>query len=239
MKISYKVLFIFLFSINAYADIEKNEMITKLTNVLPEGVNIVDINATPVEGVFKLDIEDMQSVYVSKDTNFIIVGEIFQITSNGLVNLTEREKDIERKEIISMMDKNEFISFPAKNELFSVIIFTDIDCGYCRKLHGEIGEYNDVGISINYAAFPRSGLQSESYSKIVGAWCSNERNKTLTGLKQGKDINISYCENHPVEKHYNIGRQIGVTGTPAIISTNGQLIPGYISPKELLKILQG
>ena len=92
---------------------------------------------------------------------------------------------------------------------------------------------------MNYAAFPRSGLQSESYSKIVGAWCSEKPAQTLTGLKQGRDMNLSYCENNPVEKHYRLGRKIGVTGTPAIISEDGQLFPGYYSPDDLLAKLKG
>jgi len=239
MKILFNLIFIALLSINIYAFDGKDEIIAKLANVLLEGAEIIDITETPVDGIYKLELEDMQSVYLSSDGNFVIIGEIFQITGDGLLNLTEMERDVERRNIISEIDDSELISFPAKNELFSVVIFTDIDCGYCRKLHGEISEYNKLGISINYAAFPRSGLQSESYSKIVGAWCSNNPAKTLTTLKQGKDMNLTYCENHPVEKHYRLGRKIGVTGTPAIISSSGQLIPGYVPAKDLLSRLQG
>ena len=217
----------------------KNILIEKLSNVLPEGAQIIDITETPIKGIYKLDLKEMQSVYISADGDFLIVGDIFQITTNGLMNVTEFERSKERIKLISEISKSELISFPAKNELYSVTIFTDIDCGYCRKLHNEIHEYNNLGISINYAAFPRSGLQSQSYSKIVGAWCSDNPNKTLTELKQGKDIKFQYCDNHPVEKHYRLGREIGVTGTPAIISNNGQLIPGYVPALDLLERLQG
>ena len=239
MKRLIKILCITFLSINIHAFDGKDEFISKLSTLIPEGATIVDVTKTPVEGIFKLDLLDMQSVYVSEDGNFLIIGEIFQITTNSLINLTEFERDIERKNLIADIDKSELISFTAENEIFSVTIFTDIDCGYCRKLHTEISEYNKLGISINYAAFPRSGLQSESYSKIVGAWCSNDPKKTLTALKQGKNINISDCDDHPVEKHYRLGRKIGVTGTPAIISDRGQLIPGYVPAEELLKRLQG
>ena len=233
------IVIIFLLSMNIYAFNGKEELITKLTAVLPAETKIVDLTKTPVANIYKLDLEDMQSVYVSSDGDFLIIGEIFKITDQGFLNVTELERDAERKSIILALDNSELISFPAENELFSVVIFTDIDCGYCRKLHGEISEYNNLGISVNYAAFPRSGLQSESYSKIVGAWCSEEPAQTLTGLKQGRDMNLSYCENNPVEKHYRLGRKIGVTGTPAIISNSGQLIPGYVPAKDLLSRLQG
>lgn len=233
------IIIISLLSMNIYAFDGKDEIITKLTTVLPAGAKIIDLTKTPVAGIYKLDLEEMQSVYVSSNGEFIIIGEIFQITNQGLLNVTELERDEERKNIISALDNSELISFPAENELFSVVVFTDIDCGYCRKLHSEITEYNNLGISVNYAAFPRSGLQSESYSKIVGAWCSEKPAQALTGLKQGRDMNLSYCENNPVEKHYRLGRKIGVTGTPAIISNSGQLIPGYVPAKDLLSRLQG
>lgn len=239
MKKFLNIIIISLLSMNIYAFDGKDKIITKLTTVLPAGAKIIDLTMTPVAGIYKLDLEEMQSVYVSSNGEFLIIGEIFQITNQGLLNVTELERDEERKNIISSLDNSELISFPAENELFSVVVFTDIDCGYCRKLHSEISEYNNLGISVNYAAFPRSGLQSESYSKIVGAWCSEEPAQTLTGLKQGRDMNLSYCENNPVEKHYGIGRKIGVTGTPAIISNSGQLIPGYVPAKDLLSRLQG
>ena len=172
MKNFTKLLIIALLSINIFAFESRDKIISKLSTVLPEGAKITDLTETPVDGIYKLDLEEMQSVYVSSDGDFLIIGEIFQITNQGLLNVTELERDLERKNIISELDKSELISFPAENEKFSVVVFTDIDCGYCRKLHSEINEYNELGISIHYAAFPRSGLQSESYSKIVGAWCS-------------------------------------------------------------------
>jgi thiol:disulfide interchange protein DsbC len=117
------------------------------------------------------------------------------------------------------------------------IVFTDVDCGYCRKFHGEIDDFNAQGITVKYVAFPRSGLESESYDKIVGAWCSTNPKETLTALKQGLDPDLSLCQDHPVEEHFMLGQKIGITGTPAIISSSGDLLPGYLPPMELLKRL--
>ena len=115
-----------------------------------------------------------------------------------------------------------------------MIIFTDVDCGYCRKFHNEINDFNDLGITVNYVAFPRSGLASDSYNKIVTAWCSTAPKDTLTKMKEGLDVQLSMCQNHPVEKHFLLGQKIGITGTPAIIKSNGELLPGYLPPEELL-----
>jgi thiol:disulfide interchange protein DsbC len=111
-----------------------------------------------------------------------------------------------------------------------VTVFTDVDCGYCRKLHNQIEEYNKLGITINYAAFPRSGLGTDSFTKMVNAWCSDNTKLSLTRLKNNKEVAANFCDNQPVSKHYAIGKKLGVTGTPAIFSTDGILIPGYLSP---------
>ena len=116
-------------------------------------------------------------------------------------------------------------------------VFTDVDCGYCRKFHSQIQAYNELGIQVNYLAFPRQGLASEAGQKIISAWCSTEKNKSLTLLKQGEDIEMINCLNNPVESHYNLGRSMGVQGTPAILKEDGSIIPGFIEPDRLIKLL--
>ena len=136
------------------------------------------------------------------------------------------------------INKDELISFSSDDETYSVTVFTDVDCGYCRKLHNEIKAYNKLGISINYAAFPRSGIGTEAFTKMVGAWCSTNPKKSITYLKDGKKLDLNFCDSQPVSKHYAIGKKIGITGTPAIISSEGELFPGYYSPQDLLDKLK-
>ena len=139
---------------------------------------------------------------------------------------------------MSEINNDELISFPSKNELYSVTVFTDVDCGYCRKLHKEIIDYNKLGITINYAAFPRSGIGTETFTKMVGAWCSKNPKESLTNLKDGENLRLNFCDSQPIAKHYTIGQKLGITGTPAIISEDGQLFPGYHSPEDLLDKLK-
>ncbi|GIS26795.1 MAG: hypothetical protein CM15mP127_11680 [Gammaproteobacteria bacterium] len=120
-----------------------------------------------------------------------------------------------------------------------LVVFTDVDCGYCRKFHSEIGQYNGLGITVNYVAFPRSGIESESFNKIVGAWCSKDAKNILTEQKKGSEPIIEQCEDHPVRKHFNLGQRIGITGTPAIVTSDGRLLPGYLPADELLLRIEG
>ncbi|MEO0369463.1 MAG: thioredoxin fold domain-containing protein, partial [Pseudomonadota bacterium] len=134
---------------------------------------------------------------------------------------------------------NSVIEYKAKDEKYSVTVFTDITCGYCRKFHKEIEEYNDLGITVRYLAFPRGGLQSQSYNDMVSVWCDKDPQDALTKAKAGDSFRKdSTCEREQVAKQYDFGRQVGVTGTPTIVLQNGSVIPGYQPPEQLMKTIQ-
>tara|TARA_Y100001936_G_C16049329_1_gene656744 strand:- start:12 stop:722 length:711 start_codon:yes stop_codon:yes gene_type:complete len=230
------ITFIF-FSIFSYSN--ENLIYEKISTILPPGTKIESIEKSEFPSVYKVYYGDIQPLYVSEDGDYFIFGDMFNLNSDGIINLTEKDILEKRKFFMQDIDDIELIKFTAKNELFSVVVFTDVDCGYCRKLHDEIKEYNNVGISINYAAFPRSGIGTETFTKMVGAWCSNNPKETITMLKKGEKLKSTFCDSQPIAKHYAIGNKIGVTGTPAIVSSDGELFPGYYSAEDLLKKLKG
>ena len=230
------IMFFLAFSLDGIAN--ETEIVTKINQVLPAGMSVKGIKQSQVDGLFVVDIGDLQPIYASKDGNFFLYGEMYAIKNGELLNTTKQEISLNRKAILdSELSEKDFITFAATDEKHVITVFTDVDCGYCRKFHGEIEDYNAQGITVNYVAFPRSGLESESYNKIVSAWCSSDPKGTLTALKEGRDPALKLCEDHPVEDHYLLGQRIGITGTPAIISSSGDLLPGYLPPMELLKKL--
>ena len=230
------IMFFLAFSLDGMGN--ETEIVTKINQVLPAGMSVKGIKQSQVEGLFVVDIGDLQPIYASKDGNFFLYGEMYAIKNGELLNTTKQEISLNRRAILdSELSEKDFITFAATDEKHVITVFTDVDCGYCRKFHGEIEDYNAQGITVNYVAFPRSGLESESYNKIVSAWCSSDPKGTLTALKEGRDPALKLCQDHPVEDHYLLGQRIGITGTPAIISSSGDLLPGYLPPMELLKKL--
>jgi len=201
---------------------------------LPKGSQIESIQKSSIAGLYAVYYGELEPIYVTEDGNFFIYGNIFKINKDSISNITDIEIAQRRSLILSSLVSSELISFKSANEEYVVTVFTDVDCGYCRKLHNEIKEYNKLGITINYAAFPRSGLGSEAFMKMVSAWCSENKMLNLTRLKNNKEVEINFCERQPVSKHYAIGNKLGVTGTPAIFSSDGRLFPGYLSPEDLL-----
>ena len=209
----------------------------KINKILPEGVNVREITYSQERDIFIVDIGDIQPIYVLPNTEYIILGDIFSLKGDKPESETEKDKGKLRLKILADLDQESFIKFKSDKEKTVLTVFTDVECTYCRKFHSEINEYLANGVSINYLAFPRTGIDSSSYEKMVAAWCSNEKKESITNLKNDIDIELNSCEN-PVENHFEIGKRIGVTGTPAIITQTGLLLPGYIPAKELIGIIE-
>ena len=209
----------------------------KINKILPEGVNVKEITYSQERDIFIVDIGDIQPIYVLPNTEYIILGDIFSLKGDKPESETEKDKGKLRLKILADLNQESFIKFKSNNEKTVLTVFTDVECTYCRKFHSEIDEYLANGVSINYLAFPRTGIDSSSYEKMVAAWCSNKKKESITNLKNDIDIEMNSCEN-PVENHFEIGRRIGVTGTPAIITQTGLLLPGYIPANELIGIIE-
>jgi len=178
--------------------------------------------------------------YVSHDGNYILQGKLYGIKGD-IVDLTETSLAQVRLTGVKQFDNN-MITYPAKDEKHVITVFTDITCGYCRKLHGQMQEYNDLGITVRYLAYPRAGVRdqmgeySQSFKDLRSIWCHEEAAEALTKAKNGSQVAPRICE-QPIEGEFDFGRQIGVNGTPALILENGMLIPGYQPPEQLAQIL--
>lgn len=232
MKILNLLYTIVLFS--NFASSNEDLIESNLKNILPPDTTIESIEPSSLKGIYKVYYGDLQPIYVSEDGNFFIYGDMYKIGSNDITNLTKEEIKGRRSDILDSIPADELIIFKSNNELVSITVFTDVDCGYCRKLHSQIDEYNQAGITIKYAAFPRSGIGTQTFTKMVGAWCSEDPKQAMTDLKNDKKMNLDFCEEQPIARHYIIGQKLGINGTPAIITPDGDLIPGYVSPEELL-----
>ena len=192
------------------------------------------VRDAPVKGLYEVVIGP-QLYYLSEDGRYVVNGSVIDLDQGA--DVTEpRRAEIRVDSVDAVGEENMVIFAPEGEVKHTVTVFTDIDCGYCRKLHNEIAQYNDAGIRVRYLFFPRSGPETESYFKAVSVWCADDRLDAMTLSKQGVAIDQRTCEN-PVTAHYELGRSIGVTGTPAILTESGQLIPGYLPADRLSEAL--
>ena len=235
MKNFFLVFAFIAFGIFAEKD-DMQDLTNKINLILPDGIKVQDISFSDERNLYVINVGDIQPIYMLPDGEHIILGDIFNISEGEAQSTTEKDKDIFRKNKLNTSNL-ETIDFLAKKEKYSLTVFTDVDCGYCRKFHNEIDQYNNLGISIKYLAFPKSGIDSESYTKMVSAWCSDQADLSITLLKDNKSIPSNSCENSVAEQ-FELGRTLGITGTPALITQSGKLLPGYVPAQELLMLLQ-
>ena len=211
------------------AETIKKKLIEAFPSHTPDSVT-----KSPVDGWYEA-MYGIQTIYISEDGRFLFEGVLVDLEDNKR-NLTEVSAGKARRALMEDIDKQEPITFGAKDPKYTITVFTDIDCGYCRKLHAEMDQYESYGIKIEYLLFPRNGITSPSYLKAVSVWCSDDQKAALTKAKKGETIEDKTCDN-PVAEQFDIGNKIGVTGTPAILTDSGELMPGYLPAKELAKRL--
>lgn len=202
-------------------------------NRLRPGLPIESVTTTPIPGLVALNLEDGSTYYGTEDGRYLLSGDLFRLDDDDLVNLTEQRRAGQRQTLLAKVQPEETVTFsPDKQTKTSLFVFTDVDCGYCRKLHQEVPALNAMGIEVRYLAYPRAGVGSPSYDKIVSAWCAKDPQAALTNLKAGQNIKSQTCSN-PVASQYDLGRQIGINGTPAIVLEDGTLLPGYMPAAQL------
>lgn len=214
------------------------DMVSKKFAGVRAELKVDKIEKTEVDGIYQVFFDGKGSVYMAASGDYFFSGDLLAIRGNQVVNVTDEKSNGPRAELISKIDPKEMIIFPAKGKKkASVTVFTDVDCGYCRKLHQEVPAMNEKGIEIRYLAYPRAGIGSPSYQKIASAWCADDPNKALSTLKNGGDVAMNVCEDNPVADQYNAGLQAGLSGTPALVLESGQLIPGYMTADQLAQTL--
>jgi thiol:disulfide interchange protein DsbC len=221
----------------ARAEDPQAEVILKALSAARSDLKYDQPRPSPIAGLWAVQVQGGPLLYVNADGSYFIAGDLFQVQPTGFSNLAEAGRQKERAELIAQVKPADMIIFAPEHPKATITVFTDVDCGYCRKLHSEIGELNELGIAVHYLAFPRAGLGSPSYRKIATAWCASDRKEALTRLKKGEELPENVCADNPVAAQMLLGDKVGVNGTPALVLEDGTLVPGYRPAKELAKML--
>ncbi len=198
------------------------------------GVKAEQIKPSPVAGVYEVGM-GADTAYVSADGRYLFSGDLYEVDSR--TNLTEASRNTARSKTLARLDERDMIVFGPANAKYTITVFTDVECGYCRKLHSEIDQLNKLGVRVRYMAYPRAGPGTADWSKMEAVWCPKDRNTALTKAKQGQVIQ-SHCGATPVAKQYELGEEFGVRGTPAIFTASGDYIGGYLAPAEMVQQLE-
>jgi thiol:disulfide interchange protein DsbC len=199
------------------------------------GVKAEDVRPAPFPGAFEVTL-GADTIYVSGDGKYLITGDLYEVESR--INLTEVGRTDVRRKVLAKVDERDMIIFAPTKAKHTITVFTDVDCGYCRKLHNEVEELNKLGVRVRYMAYPRSGPNTPDWNKMESVWCAKDRKTAITQAKRGDALKSPECGATPVAKQYELGESMGVRGTPAIFTASGEYIGGYLPPGELLNALE-
>lgn len=205
----------------------------RLRGLVPNADELV-IAETPMAGLLQVRIGS-DIIYMTADGRYLFQGRVIDLETQR--DLTEAAMSAVRKEQLQALDRSEFVTFGRDDAEFELLVFTDPDCGFCRRMHEKMDEYNDLGITIHYLAFPRAGRGSTTYNNMVSIWCAENRQGAMDIAKEGRTPRAATCDN-PVMKQYRLGQTLGVTGTPSMMSFDGEIIPGYVPPEQLRERLE-
>lgn len=214
------------------ADVER---IRKAMSALTDGQSPDSVRPSALPGLYEVGLGS-QFLYVSADGRYVMNGDMIDLQKQ--VNLTETRRGQMRASAMGAFASEAIVYAPKQKAKRFVTVFTDVDCGYCRKLHAGMKEMNDLGIEVRYLAFPRAGVGSASHEKAVSIWCAKDRKKAMDLAKSGTDPTPATCEN-TVAKQLAFGQSLGVQGTPAIVLDDGRMVPGYVPPQRLAQMLEG
>lgn len=215
---------------SVWADAQQN--IRQGLEALQFPVPVAAIAESPIQGLYQIQLENGRVLYGTEDGEHLIQGVLIAVNGGDMRNLTAEVEAKAISSVINGIPTSELVVFAPAKPKTHVTVFTDVDCGYCRKLHEEVGQLNDLGIEVRYAAFPRGGMQSPAARTMQSIWCAKDQQSAMTSAKQGKSVTSATCDN-PVAQQYQLGAQVGVQGTPAIFLANGTLVPGYKPAAEL------
>lgn len=216
------------------ADAELDHVRQKVGEMF-EMIEPENVSRSPVDGWYTIHKGSIVA-YISADGRYLLQGDLVDLDTQ--VNLSESVRTEARRQLISSVTDEQAIVFSPAEVKYSIAVFTDVDCTYCRRLHAQIDEYLALGIEVRYLMYPRNGPASRAWSTAENVWCAADRQNALTMAKLDREFETSKCDASIVQDHYVMGREVGLSGTPAIVLDDGTLIGGYLTPDQLIGALQ-
>ena len=226
-------------ALTALAQEAEKRMATALSGYAGQPIAIESIKPSPAPGISEVQIENGPMLYATDDgAYFFLNGDLHRADGADAINLTEERRSVGRREQMATVSVDDMVVFSPEGETLDYVsVFTDVTCFYCQKFHREVDQLNAKGIEVRYLAFPRGGIDSDGAKKLATAWCAEDQQTTLTELKAGVELPLNECANNPIAAQYQLGKDLGVSGTPAIVTSTGLMIPGYRPASDLAALL--
>lgn len=232
--------FLAAFACAASADDDATKIASEALHKVAPNAKVQSVAPAPMAGFYAV-VADGHPIYVSTDGKYLMHGELIDLGKHQ--NVSDAAWSRFRKDALAKVPASQRIVFAPEHPKYTVTVFTDVNCGFCRALHEHVAAFNKAGIAVEYLAWPREGVTTtagrptQTYSEMVSVWCASDRKAAFTAAKQGQAPKATSCTN-PVKDEFELGVKLGVSGTPTIIGPDGSTLGGYVTPEQLLQALQ-
>ncbi|KJY83624.1 thiol:disulfide interchange protein [Vibrio galatheae] len=204
------------------------------------GVKVISVKPSDIDGLMEVQTSG-GVLFVSPKGDYFLAGTLYHLKDDGSYEdvLAKRQAPLNAAKIEAFSDS--MIEFKAPEEKYVVTVFTDITCSYCVKLHGQMQEYNDLGITVRYMAYPRQGATGMIADQMAAIWASDDPQTAMHNSKLKRElpeIGDDFTKfQEIIKQHYILGRELGINGTPAIFLPSGEMVGGYVPPEQLAQRL--
>ncbi|UYG08133.1 DsbC family protein [Halomonas sp. M4R1S46] len=237
MRVSTLV-FVAALALPTLAQADAAERLAERLEVNGQRMPVEQVEETPLAGFFRVRLETGETFYTDAAGDYFLVGDLYENAESGLVNLTEQARNAERAARLAEIPEAQRVIFRSTVEPRArLVVFTDTTCPYCRRLHEEVPRLNEMGIEVDYLAFPRAGMNSPGARQMQQVWCADNPSEAMSGAKRDTALEGDADCDNPVEEQYHLGMELGVQGTPAIVLPDGRLVPGYVPAERLAAML--
>ena len=211
----------------AAASADASTLVERLQALYPS-TRFGAIHPTAWPGVFEVAM-GANLAYVDATGRYFLFGHLYDMRQ-------QRDLSAERKDAMARID---FGSLPLADALTEVrgkgtrtlAIFSDPDCPYCRRLEAELRGLDDV--TIHTFLMPLASLHPAARGKAVSVWCATDRLATWQALMLRDALPPQADCPHPVDRNVALGEQLGINGTPTLISGDGRVLAGAASRDQI------
>lgn len=204
----------------AHADEGETAVRAALATIAPN-VKPDQVQKAELPGFYSVVLRG-QVVYVSADGKYLIQGDVVDIQAKE--SLSGRALAGVRGAALKDLPLAKRIVFSPPNPKHTVVVFTDVDCPYCRQFHKQIAAFNQAGIAVQYVFFPLQ-IHPNADKKAISVWCAQDRAAAYTAAMNGQDLAGKTCDN-PIAETTALGMKIGIGGTPTILTPDGTQVNG-------------
>ena len=199
---------------------------------IPQFPKIDEITKAAMPGLYEIRVDGTEIYYTDAEGNFLIQGQLIDTRSRR--NLTE-----ERIDKLTAID---FQSLPLK-DAFTIVrgngkrklaVFEDPNCGYCKRFERDLQKVDNITVYL----FLYPILGQDSVDKSRNIWCAKDRAKAWQdAMLREQPAASANCDTSALQRNVELGRKHKINGTPTLISTDGNRVPGAINTAQIEKLL--